>query len=83
MISHCINKTINGNAGPWQYSINSLITASAGIFPHPLSIDTQNQDAKTIHDAFEVQLPKGLYQIEVDDDEHVLVKKKVESPTLR
>ena len=36
----------------------------------------ENRVAKTIRDAFEVQLPRDLYHIEVDDGEQVLVKKK-------
>jgi hypothetical protein len=36
----------------------------------------ENRVAKTIRDAFEVQLPRDLYHIEVDDGGHVLVKKK-------
>lgn len=36
----------------------------------------ENRVAKTIRDAFEVQLPRDLYHVEVDDGEQVLVKKK-------
>jgi len=36
----------------------------------------ENRVAKTIRDAFEVQLPRDQYHIEVDDGEDVLVKKK-------
>ena len=36
----------------------------------------ENRVAKTIRDAFEVQLPRDQYTVEVDDGEQVLVKKK-------
>jgi hypothetical protein len=36
----------------------------------------ENRVAKTIRDAFEVQLPRDQYHVEVDDGEDVLVKKK-------
>lgn len=36
----------------------------------------ENRVAKTIRDAFEVQLPRDQYKIEVDDGKDLLVKKK-------
>ena len=36
----------------------------------------ENKVARTISDAFESQLPKDDYHVEVDDGEDVLVKKK-------
>lgn len=36
----------------------------------------ENRVARTIRDAFKAQLPGDLYHVEVDDGEHVLVKKK-------
>jgi uncharacterized protein YxjI len=36
----------------------------------------ENNVADTIRDAFEVQLPRDHYKVEVDDGEDVLVKKK-------
>lgn len=40
----------------------------------------ENRVAKTIRDAFQVQLPRDKFHIEVDDGEHVLVKKKGGAP---
>ena len=40
----------------------------------------ENRIAKTIRDAFQVQLPKDNFHIEVDDGEDVLVKKKRGAP---
>ena len=40
----------------------------------------ENRVAKTIRDAFQVQLPRDNFHIEVDDGEQVLVKKKGGAP---